>query len=308
MTESRVLSTPSESDIDEGIETLDCSLDESSEGSTARELRIGEAAPWDKRSFARIERGEQLHDSRSLRRTRRKRAATGPPPTIALGYVRVSTDEQTLSGAGLTAQRAAIETDADRRRWRLLDIVEDAGFSGRDLKRPGIQTVLQALRSKEASALMVAKVDRLSRSLLDFATLLDRSAKEGWALVALDLGVDTSTATGEALANMVATFSQFERRLIGQRTKDALAAKRAQGVQLGRPRAVPDTVVERMRYERTAGATLRGIADGIDRDRIPTAQGGRQWHPATVRDVLRSFERRTANAKPPATIQAADRG
>ena len=148
-------------------------------------------------------------------------------------------------------------------------------------------------RSGRASALIVAKVDRLSRSMVDFTTLMDRSAREGWALVALDLGVDTSTPSGEAMANVMATFSQFERRLIGQRTKEALAVKRAQGVRLGRPPVLSDAVVERMRRERAAGATFQAIADGLDRDGIPTAQGGRRWHAATVRDVIRASERRT---------------
>ena len=79
---------------------------------------------------------------------------------------------------------------------------------------------------------MVAKLDRLSRSMLDFAALMNAAQKQGWALVALDLGVDTSTPYGEMMANVLATFAQFERRLISQRTKEALAQKRAAGVQL----------------------------------------------------------------------------
>jgi DNA invertase Pin-like site-specific DNA recombinase len=212
----------------------------------------------------------------------------------ALGYVRVSTDEQAGSGAGLIAQRAAIEAEAARRDWELLDIVEDAGFSGRDLRRPGIRTVLELLRSGRAAALIVAKVDRLSRSMVDFTGLMDHSAREGWALVAIDLAVDTSTPSGEAMANVMATFSQFERRLIGQRTKEALAVRRAQGVRLGRPRVLSDALVERMRRERAAGATFQAIADGLNCDGIPTAHGGRRWHAATVRDVIRASERRTA--------------
>jgi Resolvase, N terminal domain len=67
-----------------------------------------------------------------------------------------------------------------------------------------------------------AKLDRLSRSLLDFASLMEDARREGWALVILDLGIDTTTPSGEMIANVMATFAQFERRLIGQRTKDAL--------------------------------------------------------------------------------------
>jgi len=168
--------------------------------------------------------------------------------------------------------------------------------TGRDLRRPGIRAVLGALQSGRARALIVAKVDRLSRSMVDFTTLMDRSSREGWALVALDLGVDTSTPSGEAMANVMATFSQFERRLIGQRTKEALAVKRAQGVRLGRPPVLSQELVDRLRRERASGATLQAIADGLDRDGIPTAQGGRNWWPGTVRDAIRSSARRTDGA------------
>jgi DNA invertase Pin-like site-specific DNA recombinase len=86
----------------------------------------------------------------------------------------------------------------------------------------------------DAKALVVAKLDRLSRSLLDFAGLMAKAQKQGWGVIALHVQVDTSTASGEAMANLLATFAQFERRLIGQRTKEALAIKRASGVRLGR--------------------------------------------------------------------------
>ena len=104
--------------------------------------------------------------------------------------------------------------------------------------------------------------------------------------MALDCAVDTTTPAGEAMANVLATFSQFERRLIGQRTREALAAKRAQGVRLGRPPKVPPRVVSRISQEREAGRSLAAIADDLNHDAVPTAQGGRQWWPATVRAVL----------------------
>ena len=84
-----------------------------------------------------------------------------------LGYVRVSTEEQRLSGASLEAQRNAIAAECERRGEQLLDVVEDVGLSGKDLKRPGVQAALEELRRGEADALIVAKLDRLSRSMLD---------------------------------------------------------------------------------------------------------------------------------------------
>ena len=206
--------------------------------------------------------------------------------TDALGSLRVSTEEQADSRAGRDAQRAAILAEAQRRGWRLVEMIEDAGFSGKDMNRPGIVAALDALKRHRADTLVVSKLDRLSRSMLDFAALMDRAAKEHWALVALDLGVDTTTPAGEMMANVLATFAQFERRLIGQRTRDALAAKRASGTRLGRPRTMPAPVLARICAERAAGRTLGAIADGLSSDAIPTVHGGSRWYASTVRKAL----------------------
>ena len=104
--------------------------------------------------------------------------------------------------------------------------------------------------------------------------------KQNWALVALDCAVDTSTPA-EAMAHVLATFG-----LIGQRTKEALAAKKASGVRLGRRPNVPVAVVRRIRRQRARGDTFRKIAHDLNEARIETAQGGAQWHAATVRGVL----------------------
>ena len=90
------------------------------------------------------------------------------------------------------------------------------------------------------------------------------------------------------MAHVLATFAQFERRIISQRTKDALAIKRAQGVRLGRPRQLPDTIIGRIVQQREAGRTLSAIAEDLNDEGVPTAQGGAQWWPSTVRAVLRS--------------------
>jgi DNA invertase Pin-like site-specific DNA recombinase len=89
------------------------------------------------------------------------------------------------------------------------------------------------------------------------------------------------------MANMLVTFAQFERRLIGQRTREALAAKRASGVRLGRPVSLSPAVSKRIASEREAGLSLAAIADALNEGGVPTAQGGRQWWPSTVRAVLR---------------------
>lgn len=202
-----------------------------------------------------------------------------------IGYVRVSTEEQGLSGAGLQAQRAVIVAECERRGWTLVEMVEDIGRSGKDLKRPGIRAALDMLAARKASALVVAKLDRLSRSMLDFARIMATAQEQSWALVALDVNVDTTSASGEAMAHMLATFAQFERRLISERTKQALAQKRASGVRLGAPPEIDPSIASRIRQERAAGSTLREIAERLNQDDIPTARGGR-WHASTLQRVL----------------------
>jgi DNA invertase Pin-like site-specific DNA recombinase len=217
------------------------------------------------------------------------RPRTVAEATSVVGYIRVSTDEQADSGLGLKAQRFAITAECERRGWVLQELFEDAGASGKTMKgRPALERALETVRAGSAGALVVAKLDRLSRSLLDFAALMELARRQGWALIALDLGVDTTTPAGEMMANVMATFAQFERRLIGQRTKDALAVKRNQGVRLGRPQALDQAIVHRIVDQRASGASLREIAAALNGEQIPTAQGGALWHASTVRAVLAS--------------------
>ena len=221
---------------------------------------------------------------------RRPKTSSGGSPTggplRVLGYARVSSEEQAESGAGLAAQRRAIRDACAARGYELVEIVQDAGWSGKSLDRPGIAAALARLDSGEVAALVVSKLDRLSRSLIDFAGLMERSRREGWALIALDLGVDTTTPAGELVANVMASVAQWERRTIGARTKEALAARREAGVRLGRPRTMSDEVVGRIVAERERGLSLPAIANLLNAEKVPTAQDGAKWYPSTVRKVL----------------------
>jgi len=214
--------------------------------------------------------------------------------THVVGYVRVSTLEQADSGLGLEAQRQAIRSECQRRGWELMAVEEDRGWSGTVTARPGLQRALEACATGAADGLVVSKLDRLSRSVQHAAALLVTAEREGWALVALDLGVDLSTPSGEVMAHVLAAIAQFERRLIGQRTKDALAVKKAQGIRLGRPQMLPAEVVERIVAARQSGRALQAIADSLNRDGVPTAHGGAQWWPSTVAKVLSSGARTAA--------------
>lgn len=207
--------------------------------------------------------------------------------TRVIGYTRVSTEEQGDSGAGLAAQRTAIEAACAERGWVLLEVVTEIQSAAK-LNRPLLHGALARLKVRDADALVVAKLDRLSRSVHDASGLFLRAAREEWALVALDTPVDTTTPMGEAFASIAAVFAQLERRLIGQRTKEALAARRAQGQRLGRPVSMDDAIRQRIVALRAEGRSLQGIADALEAARVPTAQRGRRWHASTVRGVLRS--------------------
>lgn len=200
------------------------------------------------------------------------------------GYSRVSTEEQAASGLGLAAQRSAMQAEAERRGWTL-EHVTDEGYSAKSLARPGLTDLLE--RIGRGDTVLVAKLDRLSRSLLDFAGLMDTARREGWSIVALDLGVDTTTPAGEMMASVMASFAQYERRLIGQRTAAALQAKKAAGARLGAPVVLDPATRARIVSERDAGHSLRRIADGLTADGIQTAKGGR-WHASTVKAALES--------------------
>jgi len=206
-----------------------------------------------------------------------------------LGYIRVSTDEQAKTGHGLAAQRKAISDECERRGWDLVGIVgEVKGASAKSLDRAGLQSALARMDAHEADVLLVAKMDRLSRSLLQGAQVMERAKARRWALVALDLQVDTTTPAGEMLANVVLSTAQYERRLIGERTKAGLQAAVAKGVVLGRRQSLSVDVVRRIVAERADGRSLPVIAAGLVADGVPTAQCGATWHPSTIAAVLKS--------------------
>ena len=223
---------------------------------------------------------------RSYRYTRNMPKRSGHPRSRAvIGYVRVSTAEQADSGAGLAAQEKLIRSECDRRGLELAQIYSDAGVSGKTLDRPALADALAELDAGRATALVVAKVDRLSRSVQHFASLLERASRSDWAVVALDLGVDMTTPSGEMLAHVIASVAQYERRLIGQRTRDALAVRKAAGSRLGRPRRLDPATADLVRELRGNGSTLQSVADQLNAQGKTTATG-RTWTLGMVRKVL----------------------
>ena len=200
----------------------------------------------------------------------------------------MSTEEQAESGAGLAAQRAAIEIVAAARGWVITGWHEDGGISGGKAphQRPGLAAALDAVQTGRVERLIVAKIDRLSRKFRDAVDLMETAADEGWPLYIADIDADLTTSNGRLVARMLAAISEDERDRIRQRTKAALAAKKAAGVRLGRPSTLSREVVVRIVDDRRAGISFGKIAEALNTDGVPTAQGGRKWYAATVKAVL----------------------
>lgn len=206
---------------------------------------------------------------------------------LALAYLRVSTDEQAKEGASLDAQRAILKEEIARRGWDVEFIVDD-GYSAKSVEgRPGLVGALERLDCGDADVLLTLRVDRLSRSVSDFAQLMSRSTKKGWDLVACDLGIDTSTPHGGLMAHVLASVAEYERRVIGVRTREGMDQRRREGVHVGRPPALDPVLVERIVRAHAEGTNMSEIARGLIADGVPTARGG-AWRASTVQAVLRS--------------------
>src|SRR4051794_383790 len=206
---------------------------------------------------------------------------------LALAYVRVSTAEQANEGASVEAQRAALASEASRRAWDV-EFVADEGFSAKDLRRPGLSGALERLDAGHADALLAIRLDRVSRSVADFAGLLARAKRRSWQIVLLSPNLDTADAAGKFTAHVLAAAAEYERDLIGARTREGMAQRRAEGVHIGRPRTIPLCVVERIVQDRASGTTLRQIAEVLTHDGVPTARGGVRWSVSSVQGILNS--------------------
>ena len=153
------------------------------------------------------------------------------------GYIRVSLEEQAAHGFSLEAQEKKIRLYCELHDLNLRHIHRDPGASGKDLNRPGMQEVLLALRKRKdgIGGLVVAKLDRLTRSLRDCAQLIDEHFGERGTkrLFSVEESIDTRKAAGRLVLNVIMTVAQWEREVIGERTRDALQTKIARKERVG---------------------------------------------------------------------------
>ena len=208
---------------------------------------------------------------------------------VMIAYCRVSTAEQGNEGHSLDDQENVLRALGAANGWEVR-VVREVGSGKSITSRPLLVEALHDLDSGEAHLLAAVRLDRLSRSVADFAGLLDRADRKGWNLQVHDLGLDTTTASGRMVAQIMAATAEHERRLIGERTKEGLRAAKRKGVRLGRPVVLPDSVRQNVVQLRQQGVSLRGIAERLNEAGTPTAHGGKRWYASTVRNVLEQLE------------------
>jgi len=220
-----------------------------------------------------------------------------------IAYVRVSTDEQATAGQSLDAQRSKLEAYSDLYDLELIDVIVDAE-SAKSLNRPGLQSALDMIRKGEADGLVIAKLDRLTRSVSDWQTLIDDyfGERAGKQLFSVGDSIDTRTAAGRLVLNVLLSVAQWEREAIAERTKETLQHKIANGERCGKvrfgydladddktlvPNAAEQEAIAIMQKLRSAGESYRKIAVELSRRGIETKEGNATWMHTAVAGILK---------------------
>lgn len=222
--------------------------------------------------------------------------------TRAVAYVRVSTDKQADRGVSLDAQREKIRAYASLYDIEVIEVIVDAGASASSLDRPGLNRALNMLRQRVANAVVVVKLDRLTRSVRDLGDLVDRYFGDGRAaLLSVSEQVDTRTAAGRLVLNVLGSVSQWEREAVAERTAAAMRYKAAAGEFIGGgtpygyrladdgTRLVPAPSEQRIVTEakrlRAEGLSLRAVADRLSRRGL-RSRSGRAFVHTQIRRVV----------------------
>lgn len=217
----------------------------------------------------------------------------------AIGYIRVSTEQQANEGVSLEAQKAKIAAWCVTNGYELVNVFVDAGISGKSMdKRPGLQDAMKAL--KKGMALVSYSLSRLARSTKDALSIGETVAKRKADMVSLSEQIDTTTAAGKMMFQMLAVLAEFERNLVAERTTNALQHKKATnqkytnitpyGFEAIEGRLVQvqaeAAIVAEIQAARASGNTLQSIADTLNGRGIPT-KTGKTWQPATIHLLMK---------------------
>lgn len=209
---------------------------------------------------------------------------------LALLYARVSTQLQVNDGVSLDVQERQLQQAAELAGFTEIELVREEGRSGKSIAgRPALTNALKRLDSGEAKVLFVTRIDRLARSTKDFLSIIDRANTNGWRLIMLDLNLDTATYQGRFVVTIMSALAEMERGIIAERQRDVHKDRRARGivwgVDMGPKNKTPEEIKQRILSERASGASFKTIADGLNRDEIPT-QNQRKWYPTTVKNLV----------------------
>jgi DNA invertase Pin-like site-specific DNA recombinase len=216
----------------------------------------------------------------------------------AVGYVRVSSEDQAKEGVSLSNQKAKIQAYCDLKDLELINILEDAGLSAKNLKRPGIQMVLDMVKKKSVDAVVVYKIDRMFRSVIDALITTKKFDKLGIAFHSIVEAVDTKSAMGWHFFTITASYAELERKLIGERTKAALQHKKANGEVWGpvpfgfkrvRRKIIPDKAeqgtIKKVLRLRKMGFNYSQISRKLNKLGLRTKKGN-TWFPQTVKNIV----------------------
>jgi len=216
----------------------------------------------------------------------------------AIGYVRVSTDDQAAEGVSLAAQGERIGAYCVAQGWELTAVYIDAGESAKSLDRAGLSAALEAVEAGEADALLALKLDRLTRSVVDFYALAERCEAAGVRLAAVQESLDTGSANGRMVTSILAVMAQWERETIAERTAAALAHKQSKGEHVGRvpfgfqigaggqleENAEELATIQKMKRWRRRGLSYRAIAAKLDAVGVESRAG--RWSHTGVRGLV----------------------
>lgn len=217
-----------------------------------------------------------------------------------VGYTRVSTEEQAKSGLGMEAQEKKIRAYAELFDLDLVAIIADEGISGKTMNRPGLHEVCDLLERKDVQGVIVAKLDRLTRSVSDLGIMV-KTLFEKAELFSVSEQVDTRSAAGRLVLNVLVSVAQWERETICERTKDALESKKARNEKTGgytpfgksevegklENNAAEQEIIAIINEKRASGYTLKAIAEFLNAEGIPT-KNGKEWGITQVARVLKA--------------------
>jgi DNA invertase Pin-like site-specific DNA recombinase len=211
-------------------------------------------------------------------------------PGKAILYARVSTQIQVNDGVSLDVQERQLITAAGLAGFTEYELIREEGRSGKSITgRPALTAALKRLDTGDAQALFVTRIDRLARSTKDFLSIIDRANANKWRLVMLDLNLDTASYQGRFVVTIMSALAEMERGIIAERQKDVHKDRRARGIKwgvdMGPKNKTSDDVKDRIRSERDKGKSFRAIANGLNKDEIPTQNGGK-WYATTVKNIL----------------------